>query len=90
MHSLQLFLGLFYCLMIYLHLLWIVFLQPFVLVYLFMNELYGYLTVDLHCSFSDATIVEPRLYPPLYAVLVGIDGYLSLDVEGLDVYVEVG
>lgn len=65
MHSLQLFLSLCDSLMINLHLLWVVLLKPFILVTLFMNELYGNLSVDPYCTFTDATIVEPCLYPPL-------------------------
>jgi len=71
--------------MIYLHLLWIVFLQPFILVALLIDKCYGCVSGYLYCTLTNPSVVEPCLYPPLYAVLIGIDSNLTLDIKGLNV-----
>lgn len=75
--------------MIYLHLLREVLFKPFVLLLLFIDELYCNLTGYENGSFTDLAVVEPCLDPPLYAVLVWIYCYLACNIKGLYVYVKV-
>ena len=59
-----LFSGLFDSLVIDLHLLRKVFLQPFILVYLVVDELYRNLNIDFNGGFTILTVVEPGFSPP--------------------------
>ena len=77
--------------MIYLHLLWIVLFKPVVLVFfVIVDEVYGEHPCDEDGAFANPSVVEPSLYPPLYAVSVWIYRHLPRNVEGLYVYVKVG
>lgn len=87
----ELFLGLLYCLMIYLHLLGIVLLKPFILAFLIVSdEVYSYHSGDKDCTFTNSTVIEPCLDPPLYSVPIRIDRNLSRYIEGLYIYVKFG
>lgn len=76
--------------MIDLHLLGIVFFKPFVFAFFVVpDEVKGYHSGYKDGTFTDASVIEPCLYPPLDSVPVRIDSYHSRDVEGLNVYIEV-
>ena len=74
----------------HLHLLWEVLLQPLVLLDDVLDELYRHFSVDFDGSFAFLATVEPRLRPPHYSVLVGIDADSALYVKALDINVKVG
>ena len=74
---------------IYLHLLGIVFLQPFVLVHLAVDELHGHAFLYLHGGFSLFLTIEPCLCPPSHASPVGIDAHHPRNVETLDIHIQV-
>lgn len=76
--------------MIDLHLLGIVFFKPFVFTFFVVpDEVKGYHSGDKDGTLTDASVIEPCLYPPLDSVPVRIDCYHSCDVEGLNVYIKV-
>lgn len=86
----NLFSRLFNRLVINLHLLGKVFLKPFILVDLVLNELYGYLNVYFHCRFTVGTIVEPGLRPPFQAGAVWVHADDTWYVETLYIEIQVG
>ena len=75
---------------IYFHLLGKILREPFVLVDAVEDKLDGLLPFNLHRTFSNFMVVEPRLRPPPHSGTVGIDAYHAWDVERLDVDVEFG
>ena len=86
----DLFSGLLDGIVIYLHLLRIVFLQPCVLVHLAVDELHGHTFLNLHGGFPLFLTIEPCLCPPSHASPVGIDAHYPRNVEALDIHVQVG
>lgn len=74
--------------MIDLHLLREELFQPFIFLDVIVDELDGQLSVNLYSSFTGLASIEPRLCPPAYAALIGIDTDESLDIETLDVYLQ--
>lgn len=76
--------------MIDLHLLRIVFFKPVILaLFVVSDKVDGYHSGDKDGTLTDSSVIEPSLYPPLYAVSVWIYGYHSRYVEGLNVYIKV-
>lgn len=67
------------------HLLGEVFLQPFVIIHMVVDETEGILKLYLHGSLTDLTVVEPCLGKPSYSCLVTIDADETRNVEALDV-----
>ena len=64
--------------------------QPFIFLYIIMDELNGQCSCNLYGSFSFLASVEPSLCPPHDTVPVRINADRPLDVETLDVYLKVG
>lgn len=67
-----------------------VFLKPFVIVHMVVNEAEGILKLYLHGSLTDLTVVEPSLGEPSYTSLVAIDTDQTGNVEALNVNIETG
>lgn len=70
------------------HLLGEVFLQPFVIVHMVVDETKGVLKLYLHGCLSDLTVVEPCLGEPSDSCLITIDADETRNVEALDVDVQ--
>lgn len=81
--------GLLNGVVIYLHLFWKIFLQPFVFLDVIVYELDGQTQFYLNGSFAFLAVVEPCFCPPSVSRLVGIDTHQSWYVEALNVDVEV-
>ena len=84
----QLFLGLFYGVVVYLHLLGEELFQPFILFYPVLNETDGGHPVDFYGMFAFLPVIEPCFRPPSDSGAVGIDGHHSRNIEALYVYLQ--
>lgn len=72
------------------HLLGEVFLQPFVIIHMVVNEAEGVLKLYLHGCLTDLSVVEPCFGEPSYSCLVAIDADETRYVKALDVDVQGG
>jgi hypothetical protein len=75
--------------MIYFHLLGKIFFEPFILVYVVVDESDGELAVYLDGVFSVLTVVEPGFSPPPQSGTVWIDTHDTLDVKALYVNLQI-
>ena len=69
--------------MIDFHLFRKVFFQPFILVYIVVDELDSQHTVNLNGCLTSLAVVEPCLCPPSYSALVWIDTHKPWYIEAL-------
>ena len=85
---------LFFCLLdgivIDLHLLGIMLLQPFVLIHLAVDELHGHTLLNLHRLLTLLLAIKPCLCPPPHTCPVGIDAHHPRYVKTLDIHVQIG
>ena len=84
----QLFLGLFYGVVVYLHLLGEELFQPFILFYPVLNETDGGHPVDFYGMFAFLPVIEPCFRPPSDSGTVGIDGHDSRNVKTLHINIQ--
>ena len=80
--------GLFDGIVIDFHLFREIFLQPFVLLDVVVDELDGQISFYLNSSFAFLAVVEPSLSPPSDSRLVGIDANQAWNVEALHIDVQ--
>ena len=79
----QLFAGLFYGVVVNLHLFREVLFQPLILLHLVPDEQQRALPGNLNTGLTVLAVVEPGLRPPAYPSLVGIDADCPWDIEAL-------
>ena len=82
--------GLFDCIVIDFHLFREIFLQPFVLLDVVVDELDGQISFYLNSCFAFLAVVEPSLRPPSDSASVGIDTDQPRYIKALNVYFQFG